>query len=128
LGLLDIAGIAFRALQRKDRIEALVERWVKVAPVATALVMNVFKPLVQETLALAREIVPSLGAPAPTYSVSWVQTQLNRLGEHLTVDGHQGPDTRAAIARFQAANGLVVDEMAGLETCSLLDAKTEALP
>lgn len=116
--LLDIAGIAFRALERKDRIEAVVARLLPYIDMVKA-----DKDLWPEIQALVFEIVPG-AAPPGGYSVEWVQRSLNKLGEHLTVDGRKGKSTDAAIERFQAAHGIKVDGMAGIKTCSVLNALT----
>jgi peptidoglycan hydrolase-like protein with peptidoglycan-binding domain len=117
--IIDLIGIAYRAYQRKDRILALIPRWQALISVAVAN-----KALYDETLALAKEIVPGIAAPSSTYSVQWVQESLNKIGYHLDVDGKYGPATKSAIEMFQQDNGLVVDGWAGIETCAALLAKT----
>ncbi|MCK1543267.1 N-acetylmuramoyl-L-alanine amidase [Bradyrhizobium sp. 179] len=65
--------------------------------------------------------VPEASQSAPTAalpqvnltSVSWLQQRLNAYGAALAVDGDLGPKTRAAVAAFQTAHGLVVDGIAG---------------
>lgn len=45
-----------------------------------------------------------------------LQRDLNELGATLKVDGRTGPETKAAVAAFQKANGLKVDGLAGEQT------------
>jgi peptidoglycan hydrolase-like protein with peptidoglycan-binding domain len=42
----------------------------------------------------------------PSDSVKALQTALNKNGAQLKVDGMMGPGTRAALKKYQAANGL----------------------
>jgi peptidoglycan hydrolase-like protein with peptidoglycan-binding domain len=44
--------------------------------------------------------------PAPSRAVLELQQALNRNGAAIEVDGIMGPDTRAALRRYQSANGL----------------------
>lgn len=58
-------------------------------------------------------------------SLAWAQMRLNALGissSPLTVDGIEGPDTRNAIVRFQAAHDLAIDGVAGPLTIAALKA------
>ena len=43
---------------------------------------------------------------APSDSVKALQTALNKNGASLKVDGMMGPGTRAALKKYQTANGL----------------------
>lgn len=52
--------------------------------------------------------------------VARLQARLNALGEDLIVDGIFGTGTRSAVCAFQAANGLVVDGIAGPVTLARL--------
>ena len=55
-------------------------------------------------------------------STADLQWRLNKAGAHLTIDGFAGPQTRAAIARFQGAHGLFVDGVVGPQTWGALRA------
>ena len=55
-------------------------------------------------------------------AVSELQVELNQLGYNAgAVDGVYGPKTEAAVKKFQADNGLVVDAVVGPKTWSVLD-------
>jgi hypothetical protein len=60
------------------------------------------------------------------HDVEQVQEQLNSHGEHLTVDGIYGPDTAAAVRRFQQAHGLTVDGIVGPQTREALSSLVHA--
>lgn len=53
--------------------------------------------------------------------VSQLQTRLNQLGAHLTVDGNFGPATRNAVEAFQGRSSIGVDGIVGPTTRSHLD-------
>lgn len=53
-------------------------------------------------------------------SVKWLQTELNKYGYGLAVDGDFGKKTKAAVMDFQKNHGLVVDGIAGKNTISKL--------
>ena len=55
-------------------------------------------------------------------SIKWVQVQLNRLGEKLTVDGIVGKVTKDAVKRFQHKYWLTADGIAGPVTRKALKA------
>ncbi|HET8702063.1 MAG TPA: peptidoglycan-binding domain-containing protein [Nitrococcus sp.] len=40
------------------------------------------------------------------HEVMQIQTALNQAGEHVTVDGIMGPNTRSALRKYQESNGL----------------------
>lgn len=83
--------------------------------------LNAGMPLAETTPALAPEASPP---PPPLYPQLWdpmmhsqkiaeLQDGLNRLGESLVVDGWFGIFTDAALRRFQASKGLLVDGVYG---------------
>jgi murein L,D-transpeptidase YcbB/YkuD len=61
--------------------------------------------------------------------VKWIQLALNLLGADppLVVDGNYGPNTRAAVSKFQTEHALVVDGFAGDNTQNALRAAIAAL-
>lgn len=65
-------------------------------------------------------------APAKlaTPSVAGIQSRLNAFGYGLTVDGVNGPKTKAAVRDFQKNHGLVVDGVVGPKTSALLNGIT----
>jgi len=70
-----------------------------------------------------------LQAPKETDARSTVALQraLNQLGADLVVDGIYGRGTRAAVRKFQRANALLVDGVAGDQTWRKIDALMQAL-
>lgn len=65
---------------------------------------------------------------ALSHDVRWVQENLNIvMGTKLAVDGDIGPKTRTVIRAFQAAHGLMVDGIAGVQTCTVLEAVLAAV-
>ena len=64
----------------------------------------------------------------PAGSVADLQWRLNKAGATppLSVDGHAGALTRAALAHFQGAHGLFIDGLIGPLTWAALDAATGA--
>jgi len=63
-------------------------------------------------------VVLSLGDRGP--EVRRLQARLNRLGAELVEDGEFGRATCAAVMAFQAAEGLAVDGVVGLQTLATL--------
>ena len=49
-----------------------------------------------------------------------MQTQLNKKGYKLTVDGIAGPKTKGALKKYQLKAGLVVDGLCGKNTWKAL--------
>jgi putative chitinase len=75
--------------------------------------------------------MPTLQMGAEGSAVSSLQTELNQaLGPagHIPVDGDFGPETRAAVERFQREHGLAVDGVVGPETSAALARATEPKP
>jgi peptidoglycan hydrolase-like protein with peptidoglycan-binding domain len=64
-----------------------------------------------------------IAAMTPDQRVRWIQEVLG-----ISVDGQVGPETRAAIARFQKAHGLKADGVAGPATLSALVAEHDLHP
>lgn len=62
-------------------------------------------------------------AAAPEFSVSDLQSKLNRLGYRLTADGRYGPKTEEAVRDFQSKNDLKTDGIAGPVTLAALEAR-----
>lgn len=72
-----------------------------------------------------RSITPSTTPPAPVRDTKWLQASLNAMGENppLVVDGSYGKKTADAVQRFQTANHLLVDGIAGKVTIATLAEK-----
>jgi hypothetical protein len=62
--------------------------------------------------------------PAPVGSTLWAQERLVQLGVNSTLecDGLAGPQTRAAVAKFQSGRGLYVDGVIGAKAIAALEA------
>lgn len=116
IDIASLSGIAFRAIARKDRLAAA---WEKTRPYLDLIRGN--KALWDEWMTLSDEILPGTAGPVGGYSIAWVQNSLNALGAHVEVDGKMGPTTVAAVKKFQQDNGLTVDGMPGIITCSFLN-------
>ncbi len=118
----DLAAISFRALQHRDEIAAL---WARLQPYVTMIERD-YPELMPQAQRLIAEIFPEFQAGVAKeaglggFTVHWLQESLNRMGEHLTVDGKYGDATQDAVKRFQLAHDLTIDGWAGLETCSRL--------
>lgn len=65
---------------------------------------------------------PTVQSGASNAAVQLLQTDLNLLGYHLTVDGVFGPLTKAAVVNFQAQHALATDGIAGPATWAALTA------
>jgi hypothetical protein len=66
-----------------------------------------------EIPAAVNEVASSGMTEEELTSVTWLQTSLNKLGDHLAVDGDAGAATKAAVTSFQAKHDLVSDGIAG---------------
>jgi peptidoglycan hydrolase-like protein with peptidoglycan-binding domain len=64
----------------------------------------------------------AVAAPSTTSKASSSQTTTRAVQQAVgvTVDGIYGPQTRAAVVRFQRANGLIADGIAGPQTLAAL--------
>ena len=73
---------------------------------------------------MADEVVLSSGNPlntdAETDAVKLLQELLNSRGESLMIDGVFGPQTNAAVRRFQRRKKMVVDGVVGPKTWAAL--------
>jgi putative chitinase len=67
-----------------------------------------------------------MGAKGP--AVSALQTELDAAGEHVSVDGDFGPETRAAVEQFQRDHGLAVDGVVGPQTSAALASAKHGKP
>ncbi len=89
------------------------------------------QPLLPLLKGMIDEIKPQIEQPPPEepliFDVQWVQETLNLLGEKLEVDGEMGPDTEAAVRRFQAKHKLDVDGDPGAVTRAWLFAERQKL-
>lgn len=120
VNIFDDLGIALRAAQREAEIKALYERAMDLEPA-----FKEASAIYAAAKTLLSEIAPGL-VPVENYNVEWIQQTLNAVaGEHLVVDGDYGTATRAAVKRFQAANGLVADGWVGLKTMGALFALSQ---
>lgn len=109
---MDWINVAFKVFANREKIfdmfqqiKPLIPQIVKVAPKVGELM---------------QEINPDLmSAPQTSFSVEWMQESLNKLTDDvdLVVDGDYGELTRAAVKKFQEANGLTPDGWAGIQTC-----------
>lgn len=64
------------------------------------------KPMAEKSMAKKHMAKKHMARRAPSKSVMAIQEALNKHGAMLKVDGRMGPMTRAAIKKFQSANGL----------------------
>ncbi len=62
----------------------------------------------------------SLGQGAQGDAVVWAQEHLVSAGQRISVDGGYGPQTKAAVKRFQSAHGLGADGLIGTSTWAAL--------
>lgn len=62
------------------------------------------------------KLVVTLRSGDNNNAVRGLQTQLNKFGHGLTIDGSFGPATYSAVRSFQSSNGLSVDGIAGPQT------------
>ena len=108
-------GYVVRAAQHEAEIRDLYSRLMDLEPAFKEM-----SAIYARGKALLSEIVPGL-IPVEHFNVEFIQQTLNaKAGEHLTVDGEYGTATRAAVKRFQTANGLVPDGWVGLKTMGAL--------
>jgi hypothetical protein len=62
----------------------------------------------------------SIGSGAKGDTVVWAQEHLVSAGQRISIDGGYGPQTKAAVKRFQSAHGLAADGLIGTATWSAL--------
>lgn len=121
--IFDDLGYVVRAAQREAEIRDLYSRLMDLEPAFREM-----SAIYARGKALLSEIAPGL-VPVENYNVEFIQSTLNKVsGEHLTVDGDYGDATRAAVKRFQAANGLVADGWVGLRTMGKLFTLSQGKP
>lgn len=58
----------------------------------------------------------SIGQGAKGDAVVWAQEHLVKAGQQISIDGGFGPQTKAAVKRFQSAHGLTADGLIGTST------------
>jgi N-acetyl-anhydromuramyl-L-alanine amidase AmpD len=114
---IDVIGLAFKALRRRDDLKRVV---TLIMPVWNAL-----RPALPELNALINSLIkdfsPMLGEEAEVrYDIPWLQRSLNRLGFHVAVDGDYGPSTKDAVRAFQRKHNLDVDGWAGVATMAAI--------
>jgi Putative peptidoglycan binding domain len=68
----------------------------------------------------APPVVPALRVGSTGPAITTLQTNLNQLGAHLSVDGRFGPLTKSAVIAFQASHNCVPDGIVGPETQAAL--------
>jgi murein L,D-transpeptidase YcbB/YkuD len=92
-------------------------------------IQSVFRELGSQLFPNAKQEQATTAAVVSTYDVDYtktVQDAMNKLlkpSPNLKVDGHYGELTKAAVTRFQQANGLVVDGWAGANTMAKIKAE-----
>ncbi len=113
--IFDDIGYVVRAAQHEAEIRDLYSRVMDLEPAFKEM-----SAIYEQGKALLSQIAPGL-VPVENYNVEFIQQTLNaKSGEHLMVDGQYGTATRAAVKRFQEANGLVSDGWVGLRTMGAL--------
>lgn len=134
---LDLAGIAWRALGRKQDIEALATRAIPFyAPVVVAyraiMAAHLRDPkFIGDATDLYDDVVglPTVPPPpTPVISVQWIQESLNTLDNAgLNVDSNYGMHTHQAVMIYQQRRGLIPDGWCGPETFAKMMADLKAL-
>ena len=119
----------------RKTIDAIAVRGVLAALIGAIVVFA--SPVIAEakgsaegTRAEAVVIAPGAGYSQPNGSqrVRALQAQLVRAGERPgPIDGRFGPQTEAAVERFQAGHGLAVDGIVGTATATALDHQKVAI-
>lgn len=136
--LFDFAGIAWRALGRRQDIEALATRakpFYTPVVVAYRLIMQAHKAdprFISDATDLYNDVVGPLTLPTiPTQpiSVQWIQESLNTLDNAgLDIDSNYGLHTHQAVMIYQQRKkGLVVDGWVGPDTFSRMMTDLKAL-
>lgn len=133
--LWDVAGIAWRALGRREDIQAILARakpfYVPLVAAYRALVaaQKQDPKFIDDATALYEDI---MGAAAPgtadvAPNVQWIQQSMNTMvGTHLAVDGKKGPETDAAVELYQKRKGMTVDGWVGPQTFAAITADLKA--
>lgn len=119
LGAFELAAWAYENRADLDLIQAKAMPIMEVARPLVDLVKaerELFQPAF-ERLAASFPLVRERKKP----TMRWMQDALRHANIPIVVDGKMGPDTHAAIEKFQQAHGLHVDGWAGPETCAVLE-------
>lgn len=133
---LDFAGIAWRALGRRQDIEALAARAVPFYTPVVAAYRAIMAAHQRDPKFIgdATDLYNAVAglpetpqAPTPAINVQWVQETVNTLDNAgLTVDGNYGMRTHQAVMIYQQNRGLAVDGWCGPETFAQMMADLKA--
>ncbi len=110
---------------------AYVDQWSELEPILSVLTGESLESWLGRQGTTAPLGNPVLEVTDPLISdvrVGRLQTALNELGENLDVDNYYGPNTAAAVRRFQEEEGIASDGIYGPETeASLRQALEDAM-
>jgi murein L,D-transpeptidase YcbB/YkuD len=116
-------ALAYRIFENRDEIEYLAGR---LKPYKDMLAKDA-PDLLPRMQTLFHKMFPEAAMVPARYDIRWIQESLNKLGEHLHVDGINGDATKAAVERFQAQHGLEADGWVGFQTGSVLETLTRGV-
>jgi peptidoglycan hydrolase-like protein with peptidoglycan-binding domain len=136
---MDISS-AFKLMQHWPELKHAFDIWNKIKGPFTEMVDIIRKVggdvglLGSQKIETGPKAIEALKAsPLGQYSMNWIQESLAMPGmpggtSGLDVDGNNGPQTQAAIKKFQAAHPpLKSDGWAGLQTLAVLEAERKKL-
>jgi hypothetical protein len=105
---------------RKDdmHVELIVSRATALA--AVKALQAVPKPPVAKPFPLKPGQFFGIGGTGTVAQIKAIQAAMNKLGNHLVVDGDFGPATAAIVKRFQTNRRLVADGKVGPKTWALI--------